>query len=120
MFTALIKIETCADTQRQAVAAGYEVAVTASKRNFEYCLGIGASHVFDYAGPNVVEDIIKEFRGRDCAGVFCSINAEGVVGKCSQIADQLPGNKVVAIPLPPAVPVSDKIPGEVTIVQCKH
>ena len=36
-----------------------------------------------------------------------------------EIADRLGGNKCVAIPLPPAVPVPDPVPEGVRVVQCK-
>lgn len=37
-----------------------------------------------------------------------------------EIADRLGGNKCVAIPLPPAVPVPDPMPEGVTVAQCKY
>ena len=108
---------TCLVTQ--AIAAGYEVATTASQHNFEYCRRLGAKHVFDYRRPNVVEEITEALKTKPSAGVFCAINGEGVVGKCGQIADRLGGNKYVSIPLPPAVPVPDPLPDGVMVGQCE-
>lgn len=66
---------------QQATSAGYEVAATASEHNFDYCRRLGAKHVFDHRSANVIEDVVKALKGRDSAGVFCSVNAEKVVGK---------------------------------------
>lgn len=70
---------------QQAKAAGYEVATTARSHNFDYCKRLGATHVFDYTKPSVFEETIKELHGKESAGVFCAINAEGVVGKCGDV-----------------------------------
>lgn len=104
---------------QQANAAGYEVATTAREHNFEYCRRLGAKHIFDHTKPNVVEEIVKALDEKDSAGVFRAVNAEGVVGKCGQIADRLGGNKFVSIPLPPPVPVPDQVPEGAKVGQCK-
>ncbi|PRY67125.1 alcohol dehydrogenase-like protein [Glaciihabitans tibetensis] len=41
-----------------AVAAGYTVVTTASPRNHDRMRELGATHVFDYASPTVVADVI--------------------------------------------------------------
>ncbi|KAL2017952.1 hypothetical protein VTK56DRAFT_1484 [Thermocarpiscus australiensis] len=51
-----------------AVASGYEVFTTASPRNWDYCKSLGASRVFDYRSPTVVQDLVDSFKGRSCAG----------------------------------------------------
>ncbi len=56
-----------------AVAAGYEVISTASPKNFEKVQKLGASHVFDYHSPAVVEDLINVVKGKTTAGAFDAI-----------------------------------------------
>lgn len=53
-----------------AVASGYEVFTTASPKNWVYCKSLGASRVFDYRSPTVVQDLVDAFKGRSCAGGF--------------------------------------------------
>ncbi|GGF28550.1 hypothetical protein GCM10011399_22140 [Subtercola lobariae] len=53
-----------------ARAAGYAVISTASPRNHDYVLGLGAARVFDYGSPTVVKDIIEAIAGAPVAGVF--------------------------------------------------
>ncbi|RAL15183.1 zinc-binding alcohol dehydrogenase family protein [Aspergillus homomorphus CBS 101889] len=45
-----------------AVAAGYEVVTTASAKNFEYVRQLGATEVFDYNCPTVIENIVRYFQ----------------------------------------------------------
>jgi NADPH:quinone reductase-like Zn-dependent oxidoreductase len=53
-----------------AVAAGYEVVATASPRNHDRALALGATRVFDYASPTVVADVAAALRGRRVVGVL--------------------------------------------------
>lgn len=80
-----------------AVAAGYEVITSASARNFEYVKGLGASMVFDYSSPTVIEEVVKELDRRECVGVF---QAAGSAEVCLQIAARVKGDLFVAIPGP--------------------
>jgi NADPH:quinone reductase-like Zn-dependent oxidoreductase len=59
-----------------ARAAGYEVVTTASPKNFEYVKRLGASEVFDYKSPSVVDDLVNAFRDRTLAGVLDCIGFE--------------------------------------------
>jgi NADPH:quinone reductase-like Zn-dependent oxidoreductase len=59
-----------------AKAAGYEVITTASPKNFEYVKRLGASEVFDYRSPSVVEDLVNAFNTRTLAGVLDCIGFE--------------------------------------------
>ncbi|KAK4465135.1 hypothetical protein QBC42DRAFT_262129 [Cladorrhinum samala] len=52
--------------------AGYDVVSTASPKNFDYVLGLGAWRVFDYASGTLAEEIFEAVRGRDLVGV-CAI-----------------------------------------------
>lgn len=53
-----------------AVAAGYTVATTASPHNHERMRELGATHVFDYRSPTVVQDVASALRGTTVAGVL--------------------------------------------------
>ncbi|WP_317229124.1 zinc-binding alcohol dehydrogenase family protein [Clavibacter sp. MX14-G9D] len=53
-----------------AVAAGYDVVTTASPRNHELVLGLGAGQAFDYRSPTAVRDITRHLAGRRVAGVL--------------------------------------------------
>ncbi|KAJ5155840.1 hypothetical protein N7492_008643 [Penicillium capsulatum] len=53
-----------------AVAAGYDVFTTASPKNFEHVKRLGASQVFDYNSPSVVEDIVDALQGKTLAGAM--------------------------------------------------
>ncbi len=53
-----------------ARAAGYDVVSTASPRNHDRARRLGATEVFDYASPTVVEDIAAFLAGRPVAGVL--------------------------------------------------
>jgi NADPH:quinone reductase-like Zn-dependent oxidoreductase len=53
-----------------AVAAGYDVVTTASPRNHDRARALGATHVFDYASPTVVTDVVAALRGKRVAGVL--------------------------------------------------
>lgn len=70
-----------------ACAAGYEVITTASPRNHALLRKLGASRVFDYKSPSVVEDIVKALENSTVAGAFAigSYSVEAcisILGKC--------------------------------------
>ncbi|EMC99879.1 hypothetical protein BAUCODRAFT_30290 [Baudoinia panamericana UAMH 10762] len=79
-----------------AKAAGYEVATTCSERNFEYCKGLGADHVFDYSKDTVVDDMVKSLKGKDSVGVFDAVMYRDTMVKSAHLVDQLGGRKHVA------------------------
>ncbi|MCJ1477424.1 hypothetical protein MMC13_006095 [Lambiella insularis] len=78
-----------------AVAAGYEVITTASRKNFELVKTLGANQVFDYNSPTVVHDIIKAFKGKDAAGAMDCIG-EGAWEVVQEIVSHIEGTKNVA------------------------
>ncbi len=82
-----------------AKASGYEVYTTASPKNFEYVLSLGAARAFDYRAPNVIEEIIDALQGRDVAGAI-AIGETGAAS-CVKIIRKCSGNKFVAITTPP-------------------
>ena len=88
-----------------AVAAGYEVICTASSKNFEYTQKLGASLVFDYNSPFVVQDIIKACKDKTMAGVLDCIGPPATA-VCMEIIQKLDGNRTVATvkPEPKEIP----------------
>jgi NADPH:quinone reductase-like Zn-dependent oxidoreductase len=51
-----------------AISAGYEVFATCSPRNFALVNRVGASRVFDYRSPTIIEDITAAYKGKTTAG----------------------------------------------------
>ena len=82
-----------------AVAAGYEVITTASPKNFDYVLALGASRVFDYNSPTVISDIVAALADRTVAGAV-SFGTTGAPA-CVKIMARSRGKKFVAIATPP-------------------
>ncbi|KAI9686298.1 MAG: hypothetical protein M1820_010672 [Bogoriella megaspora] len=78
-----------------AVAAGYEVVVTASEANFELMKKLGASQVFDYKKDNVVDELVEALRSKEFAGVYDAIGFHGAIQNCVEIASRLDGKKMV-------------------------
>ncbi|KAI1418959.1 GroES-like protein [Xylaria sp. FL1777] len=62
-----------------AVASGYEVITTASRKNFAHCTALGASRVFDYHDANLARDLIDAFKGKQCAGGVSSMEESNAV-----------------------------------------
>ncbi|MDE3010984.1 MAG: zinc-binding alcohol dehydrogenase family protein [Pseudomonadota bacterium] len=87
-----------------ATAAGYEVVTTASPRNFDYVLGLGASRVFDYNDTDVVATMTKELGKRDMAGALAI--AVGSGAPCIDIMSRCRGRRIVSMASPP-VPIDD-------------
>jgi len=81
-----------------AVAAGYDVITTASPKNADYCRKLGASAVFDYRNPAVVNDIVAIFKGRTCAGALAI--GVGSTAPCLEIVHRVNGSKFVAVASP--------------------
>ena len=77
-----------------AKAAGYEVIMTASPRNFDYVQKLGASHVVDYHSPDAVRDIVKLLHNRACAGALAI--GHGSTEACLSIVAASKGRKFVS------------------------
>ncbi|UQX87022.1 zinc-binding alcohol dehydrogenase family protein [Jatrophihabitans telluris] len=82
-----------------AVAAGYDVITTASPHNFDYVASLGASLVFDYNDPKVVNDLVAAFADRTLAGAIAI--GTTAASACVRIAAASKGNKFIAIATPP-------------------
>lgn len=92
-----------------AVAAGYEVVVTASPKNFELLRGLGASEAIDYnLDPStLLEQLIDAFKGRTLAGVLHTAgDASGPISVCADLFSKVEGNKffTTCVPLPADIP----------------
>jgi NADPH:quinone reductase-like Zn-dependent oxidoreductase len=83
-----------------AAAAGYEVITTASAKNFEYVKSLGASHVFDYRSPSLIEDISKVYDGKTGVGAL-AIGTEAA-GPCCEILSKVSSRKFVSLTNPPS------------------
>ncbi|KAL8714398.1 MAG: hypothetical protein Q9220_001731 [cf. Caloplaca sp. 1 TL-2023] len=68
-----------------AVGSGYQVITTSSAKNFEFMKKLGASQVFDYTKPNVVDEVLAALKGKPGAGIFDAIGGAGVE-KCLEVA----------------------------------
>ncbi|KEF58096.1 uncharacterized protein A1O9_06019 [Exophiala aquamarina CBS 119918] len=84
-----------------AVAAGYDVVSTASKRNHEYVKDLGAQEVFDHTDPEVVEKISGRLQGFDVAGICDSIGEESSIRACAAILSSLGGGIFSTVLWPP-------------------
>jgi Zn-dependent alcohol dehydrogenase len=78
-----------------AVAAGYSVISTSSPKNFDLLRSLGASEVFDYNDPSVVDKIVRAMEGRICAGAI-SIG-ENAIFHCLDILGSCEGDKHIAM-----------------------
>lgn len=87
-----------------AVAAGYEVVTTASPRNFDYVRGLGATQVFDYNDPNVVDTLVQSLRHCDMAGSLAI--AAGSGASCIEIMSRCQGRRIVSMASSP-LPIDD-------------
>ncbi|KAI0842743.1 GroES-like protein [Hypoxylon sp. FL0890] len=66
-----------------AVSAGYQVYSTASPKNFAYVEKLGATRVFDYHSPNLVDDITAALQGKAVAGAF--VVGDGAAEACTKV-----------------------------------
>jgi NADPH:quinone reductase-like Zn-dependent oxidoreductase len=83
-----------------AVAAGLTVISTASSKNFELVKSLGASAVYDYKSPTIVEDVVRAISGTDFAGVFDAISETPTFEAVRAILAKLESNAKVVITSP--------------------
>jgi len=70
-----------------ATAAGYNVIVTCSKKNFDYVKSLAAVQVFDYKDTDVTEKVAAELDRGECVGVFMAAGLkDGNVAACKVAA----------------------------------
>ncbi|PGH04683.1 hypothetical protein GX51_03350 [Blastomyces parvus] len=79
-----------------AVAAGCDVIVTASPRNFAAAKRLGAVHAVDYNDASVIEKLKEAFRGRKLAGALDAIGTEKTFKQTADAVSQIDGVKTIA------------------------
>jgi NADPH:quinone reductase-like Zn-dependent oxidoreductase len=108
---------------QMAVAAGFDVATTASAHNLEFLRSLGAKYVFDRKSSTVVEDITTSLNDTEFGGclVAAAFNSETFgnmslespeILQCGEIAKKLGGNmfvQTVKAP-PPAMALTKGLP----------
>lgn len=107
---------------QMASLAGYTVIATSSELNFEHCRSLGASSVFDYKSPSVIEDIVAACKatGKESAGAFVAYFNDDSTIACSKIVSQLSGSKIVGTVVPPHMPVPEGVAQDVKITASKY
>lgn len=78
-----------------AVAAGYKVISTSSPRNFGLLKSLGASEIFDYSDPTVVNKIVKAMEGKTAAGALAIGDNSAL--QCLDVLGSCKGSKHVAM-----------------------
>lgn len=56
-------------------ASGLNVIATGSPRNFSLIQSVGASQVFDYKSPTVIDDVVAALDRLDVAGIFSAVGS---------------------------------------------
>ncbi|KAF5708529.1 zinc-binding alcohol dehydrogenase domain-containing protein [Fusarium mundagurra] len=93
-----------------AVAAGYDVIATASPKSWDTVRSLGASAVFDYRSPSVINDIVATLKDMKCAGAVAI--GQGSLAKCVDIIKTILGatKKVAQVTIDmPASPPTTKL-----------
>ncbi|MCJ1386603.1 hypothetical protein MMC17_009729 [Xylographa soralifera] len=67
-----------------AVSAGYHVYSTASPKNHPYLEKLGATRIFDYRSPTLLNDLLDALRGQTLAGAY-SVGTVDAVELCDQV-----------------------------------
>lgn len=96
-----------------AVASGYRVFTTASSKNFDYAKRLGASQVFDYNKPNVVDEIAAALDSQETVGIFDAASFNGAIEACIELAHKAKSVKSIST----VRPSPKEIPTGVTVKQ---
>ncbi|KAI9034990.1 zinc-binding alcohol dehydrogenase family protein [Aspergillus affinis] len=80
-----------------AVASGLKVVATASPANHQFLKDLGASAVFDYKSPSVVEDIVKELQGSEIAGIYDAITTDQSLEPVAAIARLIGSHDIATV-----------------------
>ncbi|KAF3393055.1 Zinc-binding alcohol dehydrogenase domain-containing protein cipB [Talaromyces pinophilus] len=78
-----------------AIAAGLEVATTASSKNHEYVKSLGARHVFDYNDPEVINNITAVLQPGDL--IYDCIGGDEVRTTCTEILRKIGGGTLPTV-----------------------
>ncbi|KAF4452069.1 GroES-like protein [Fusarium austroafricanum] len=82
-----------------AVAAGYEVLTTASPKNFNLVKKLGASYVFDYKSPSIINDLLQAMEGKNSSGILDAIGGN-MSAPIQDFAHRVDGVKQIASTVP--------------------
>lgn len=86
-----------------AANAGYEVIATASKHNFDHVRKLGATAVFDYHEPTIIEDLVAALNGKTLKGAFDAVGLPETTVPLAKALLQTEGaKKLVSVLGPPA------------------
>lgn len=78
-----------ATTIQLAVAAGLTVITTASAHNHKLVKSLGATAVFDYKSPTVVDDVVNALTNTEFIGVYDAISEPTSLEMVRAVLDQL-------------------------------
>jgi len=81
-----------------ATAAGYDVVSTASAVNAETVKGLGATHVYDYRDPEVVDKLVAVIAGRTVAGAVAI--GLGSTEACIRLLARTGGSRLALLSTP--------------------
>ena len=81
-----------------ATAAGYDVVSTASAANAETVKGLGATHVYDYRDPEVVDKLVAVIAGRTVAGAVAI--GLGSTEACIRLLARTGGSRLALLSTP--------------------
>lgn len=87
-------------TIQLARASGIDVVATASPRNFDVLRKLGASTVFDYADPEIIQKIVASLKDTTCIGAYDTIGTN--FPQCIAIMEKLGGGHVAGTLDPPS------------------
>ncbi|KAI9729678.1 MAG: hypothetical protein M1818_008431 [Claussenomyces sp. TS43310] len=85
-----------------AVAAGFSVITTASAKNIDHCLKLGATKAFDYSSPVVVEDIVAGLGNAEVVGAYDAIGLMESEHKIAKILTKFGGGFIANVLEPPS------------------
>lgn len=97
------------------VSAGYTVAAVAGSRNQDLCKSVGATHVFDYSSPTVIEDIAKQLAGSDIAGLLAAVVSKDCIEKAAEVFIKLGSKGKLGSLQPSILPPPCEVPEGVTL-----
>lgn len=81
-----------------AIASGLEVVTTASRANHDFVKSLGATDVFDYNEPGVVDQLVDFFEPGDFI-VDC-ISTKETESTCAEILGRIGGGKLPVVNIP--------------------
>lgn len=85
-----------------AVASGLKVITTASPKNHDLAVSLGATEVFDHRDPDIVEKLVKALKSAgEFAGVYDAIAGPETLKVCASVTEKLGGGFMACTLDPP-------------------